>query len=256
MAVFGWKKSGFRTKSRGLDPEVFLRAAVKTLGISGLLSFTFYDSWIPFLLFSAPALFFFYRKERVRHILRQKALLKRQFLTAGDLLCDYLRSGYSIENAMQKSLAELRQLWGERSRIAEEWESIIRGISLGQPIETGFTVFAEKAGVAEIRDFADVFAAVKRTGGQIAEVLSAAAELIQDRFRTEEQIRTMVTQKQTEQRVMDLMPIAILLFVRFSAPEMVAVLYTTVLGRLVMTACLAVYAGAFFWAEKIVRIEA
>ena len=256
------KKAGSEGRKKTGRERYVLRAAeaaaaaARTLAVPGLLSYAFYDSAVPFLIVAAPALFFFLKKERVRHTVRRKELLKRQFLSAGNLLCDYLRSGYAVENAMQKSLTELRALWGDNSEIVREWENIVSGIRIGEPVETGLQRFAARSGIGEIRDFAEVFAAVKRTGGQIGEVLTSATELLSEKFRTEEQIRTMIAGKQFEQRVMDVMPIGILLYIRLSAPEMVSVLYTTLVGRLVMTGCLAVYILAFFWAEKIVKIEA
>ena len=243
-------------KEDRLRPAEAAAACAKALGILALLSYAFYDSWLPFLLLAGPAAAFFLKREKQRRALMRKELLKKQFLSAGDLLCDYLRSGYAIENAVRKSLAELIQLWGPDSPIVREWETVGRELSMGTPIEACFLDFAGRTGIEEIRDFAAVFAAVKRTGGQIGDVLHAAADLLSERFRTEEQIRTMIAQKRFEQRIMDVMPLAILLYIRLSAPEMVHMLYATLPGRFVMTGCLAVYVLAFFWAERIVRIGA
>ena len=49
--------------------------------------------------------------------------------------------------------------------------------------------------------------------------------------------------------------IGILLYVRTASPDLLKIMYTTLTGNLIMTVCLAVYAGAYFWSEKIMDIH-
>lgn len=71
------------------------------------------------------------------------------------------------------------------------------------------------------------------------------------KVQTEMQIETQIAGKQMEQRIMNLMPAAILLYICVTSPEMMQVMYTTAVGRVVMTVCLGVYGGAFGMAEKM-----
>ena len=54
-----------------------------------------------------------------------------------------------------------------------------------------------------------------------------------------------------EQRIMNWMPAGILAYVRLTSGDMMQIMYTTAVGRIMMTVCLAVYVGAFCLAEKM-----
>ena len=54
---------------------------------------------------------------------------------------------------------------------------------------------------------------------------------------------------------MNLIPLGILLFVRLTNPGFLDVMYSTWMGRGMMTACLILYGGAFLLAERIADIK-
>ena len=68
---------------------------------------------------------------------------------------------------------------------------ICRKLSVGQTSEEAAENLARRSGVAEIRQFAEVFSAAKRTSGQLAPILKDIAALLAQRQETEEEIRTM-----------------------------------------------------------------
>ena len=63
--------------------------------------------------------------------------------------------------------------------------------------------------------------------------------------------------KRYEQRVMNLVPFLIILYMNFSSPEFFRTLYTTVLGRITMTLCLCLllYVLSVWLAGRIMDIE-
>ena len=230
-----------------------VRYSCMAAGITAVFAFLFYDSLMVFLAAVVPAVLFFLRLQKKRIVRERKAALKKQFLSAGTLLSDYLRSGYAVESAVRQSTGELIEMWGADSDIVREWKIIGAGLSYNHPVEELFGQFADRTGIPEIRDFADLFAVVNRSDGQVTEVLKAKTDLMKEAYAAEEQIETLLTAKQFEQRIMDVTPILILLYIRFTSPELLGVLYSGLAGRLIMTAAIGVYAAAFFWAEQIVR---
>ena len=70
-----------------------------------------------------------------------------------------------------------------------------------------------------------------------------------------EAIQTEISGKKMEQKLMNLMPLFILLYVSFSFEGYLDGMYHNTLGILVMTACLAAYAGAYLLSEKIMAIS-
>jgi len=85
--------------------------------------------------------------------------------------------------------------------------------------------------------------------------VASVTGLLTEQFAVEDQIRTMTAAKRYEQRIMDVMPVGILMYIRLTSPGLLTVMYTTWTGRLAMTVCLAMYAAAFLWAEKIIAIK-
>ena len=68
-------------------------------------------------------------------------------------------------------------------------------------------------------------------------------------------IRDRITGKRLEQRVMVCMPLVITLYLRLTSPEYIDVLYGNVMGIIVMTICLLIYAAAVMLAQKITDIN-
>ena len=221
----------------------------------GLLSYVFYSSLLPMLLLSPAAAVFYLKRERKKRAEARDEQLKKEFLTGASLLGDYLRSGYSIENAIRGSVSELTEVWGEESGIVQEWKRMDKHMSLNMSAEEAFREFGQRTGIEQIREFSEIFSIVKRSGGKLHETVASVTGLLTEQFAVEEQIRTMTAAKRYEQRIMDVMPIGILLYIRMSSPGLLTVMYTTWTGRLVMTLCLGLYIAAYFWAEKISAIK-
>jgi len=219
------------------------------------MSFVFYDSLFPALILWLPAFWVYTRREVSGLRDRRKENLKKEFLFAAGLLGDYLRSGYSVENAIQSSEKELLQTFGEGSDILREWRGMGAAMRLNRTAEEVFRDLGRRSHIREINDFAEIFEVVKRSGGRLSEVIERVTDLLTETFAVEEQIKTALAAKQLEQKIMNLMPVGILLYIKVASGELLEVMYSSAMGRLVMSGCLLVYAAAYLWAEKILKIE-
>ena len=224
-------------------------------GLLCLLSYVFYDSFLPALLAGFPAAVFYLKRVRKQRAETRQEQLKKEFLTGASLLGDYLKSGYSIENAIRGSVNELTEVWGADSDIVAEWNRMGKSMSLSMSAEEAFRDFGQRSGIEQIRDFSEIFSIVKRSGGRLDESVTAVTSLLSEQFAAEEQIRTMTAAKRYEQKIMNVMPIGILLYIKMSSPDLLSVMYQTMTGRAIMTACLGLYIAAYFWAERIITIK-
>lgn len=220
-----------------------------------MVSEAFFDSLIPAGIAYLPLTFFYSRVRSAAVREAQKAKLKKQFLYAAGLLSDYLRSGYSIENALVRSQAELREVYGEESRIFSEWKLMAAGLGINRSVEEVFHEFGVRSEVEEIRSFSEIFGIVKRSGGQLGEVIGSITEILSGQFAVEEQIETMITAKRFEQKIMNLMPLVILMYIKWASPDFMAAMYEGIVGRLIMAGCLVIYAAAYFWSEQIMKMN-
>ena len=54
---------------------------------------------------------------------------------------------------------------------------------------------------------------------------------------------------------MNIMPLAMIFYLRMGNGEFMNILYTTFAGRVIMTVCLLIYLASYYIAEKIVDIK-
>ena len=65
----------------------------------------------------------------------------------------------------------------------------------------------------------------------------------------------MTASKQFEQRIMTMIPFFIVLYIDMTSPGFFNIMYSTGIGRILMTLCMAVYITAIAIARRIMKIE-
>ena len=85
--------------------------------------------------------------------------------------------------------------------------------------------------------------------------MNRAAELIGEEMEIEDEIRMQVVQRKAEGRIITVMPVLIILFLRTVSPDYIGVLYQTWAGRIIMSAALAVTIGTYLVIERITNVE-
>lgn len=86
-------------------------------------------------------------------------------------------------------------------------------------------------------------------------VVNHAVHVISDKIQVRDEILVVTAEKKLEQKLMNLMPFAIILYIDFSFPGFFKNMYETSAGAVIMTCCLIVYAAACLLAGKILQIE-
>ena len=224
------------------------------VGLSIFIALLFYHSLIPAIVFC----FAYIPGKKIYAKLLQrkrKEKLEKEFIEGISAFASAIRAGYSAENAIEEARAELGRLYEEKSMLAKEFSIIKRRLSIGNNIEDSLADLARRTDIKEIRDMADIFRVAKRSGGHLSEVLTDAVRMINERQKLKEEISTIMTAKRLEHRIMCLMPAGILVYVNVTSMEFVSALYSGVIGRIIMTVAIAVYAVAIMLGEKIMKIE-
>ncbi len=181
--------------------------------------------------------------------------MRIQFKDGILMMTSLLSAGYSPENTIQKVAFEMEMVWGKDADMTAEFRKMKNELSLNRPMEQLWNDFALRSGIEEAESFAEVFAVVKRSEGNVSIVIQWAVQRLNQRFQTEEQIQTMLEARKYEQKVMNFIPLIILFYINISSPEMISIMYRTIPGRIIMTGCLIVYIMAYLLAKKIVQIE-
>lgn len=224
------------------------------IGACGLASYVFYRSAVVFLiLIPFGACYPLYRREDLKK--ERARRLELQFKEGIQVLSSFLSAGYSLENGLALSIKELEVLFGKKEMITEEFLILCDGIRMNRPAEELFMDFGRRSGLEDVDNFAQVLSAAKRSGGELVEIIRQTAGIIRDKVQVKEEIHTMLASRIFEQKIMNLIPFLIVLYIDLTSPGFFSVMYGTWMGRGVMTMCLAAYAGALVMAGKILDIE-
>lgn len=225
-------------------------------GVSGLALtvYVFYRS-MPLFLVLLPACLAY--PLLLRGTLKKKRLeiLRLQFKDAILAVASGLNAGYSVENSFALALKEAERVYGSGAMICEEIRLLLAKVRMNGTFDEALEDFAERSGIDDIRSFAEVFLAARKSGGELMKIISKTAEIIGEKIRIREDILTATASRRMEQKLMSAMPALIVFYIDFSSPGFFDVLYETAPGRLLMTACLAVFLTAVWMAGKILEIE-
>lgn len=247
------KKDSSEYEFRLSFKEKALCLAVWT-AVSLFLGRLFFHSFVfsvPIVCLSPFVLKYF---KRIRKEKRQEDI-SSQFCDAMSAFAAALSSGFSPENAVAEAVSELERINGRKGYMQDELELIAKKLSIGESIENAFIGLSRKTGIREIEQMADVFSTAKRSGGSLPDILRHTVYMLEEKRRLKEEIRTIITAKKTEHRIMCLMLPFILLYINLTGSEFVSVLYEGVRGRVIMTAALAVFFLAVCLGERIIRIR-
>ena len=196
-----------------------------------------------------------YREQKRRIINKKKKELKVQFKDMLMVMSDSLKTGYSVSNALKESYKDMVSMYGRYSYICEELRIMISKIKLNVREEDIFKDFAKRTGLREAILFSRIFSVAKKTGGNMTEVIGSVTDSIVLKENVREEIEVSTTEKKTEQKIMTLIPMALILYVKMMSPDFLNIMYETNAGRIVMTICLVLYILAFLWAQKIVEFN-
>lgn len=237
-----------------LSIKEWIRYGLVGAAVCALTAYTFYRSLAAFgLLLPLGLAYPLWKRKDLRR--ERERRLTLQFKEGILTLSSFLSAGYSLENGLSMSLKELEELCGSDAMITEEFRCLVSGVKMNRPVELLLEQFGERSGIQDVDNFAQVFAVARRSGGELVEIISHTAGIIRDKVQVQEEIHTMTAARVFEQKIMNGIPFAIILYIDLTSPGFFHMMYTTWAGRAVMTLCLGLYAGAVILAERILAIE-
>ena len=220
-----------------------------------IAAYAFYRNAAVIIAFTAggAALFPLLKKSE----LREQRLwdLTLEFREAIWMVSGYINAGLSVENAFQAAAAELCKSYGKNAMITGEFESIVRDLHLNKPVERLLTDFADRSGLQDIRNFAEVFAIAKRSGGSLGEIIGHTTGVIRDRVAVMEEIRNMTAAQRYEQNIMTVLPFLLIIYIDLTSRGFLDVMYETAAGRIVMSFCLALLGVSRWLSRQILNID-
>lgn len=219
-----------------------------------ILLFLFYDSFIISAIGSLAGILFV-KVMKLYRLNQQKRAIKKQFKECLHAISTSISVGKSIENAFDMAYEDLSMLYSEEVFIMVEIKKIIAKVAMNTPIESALYEFALRANDEDISNFVTIFMASKRTGGNLREIMQSTSAVIHDKIEFLDNIYVLVTGKKFEHMIMMVLLPLFIFYLRINAADFIQVMYTTLVGRMVMSLSLLLYATSFYIGYKIVSLE-
>lgn len=225
-------------------------------GLLGLFfAMVFYNSWLGiFILF--PCLPVYQKREKEKLWQRRQKKLRGEFLEFLKLIIHGLEVGYSIEHCLEQVCIDYeREAEQEKSLIVPELLEMQRKLQMNIPVHEILKAFAERTELPEADSFTQIIEIARRSGGNLQSILKRTVNTMLEKEKILEEIETMISGKKIEQRVMSVMPVGILLYMKITSGNYMKPLYGNLFGIAIATIGLFLTLFAIIWSEKIVDIS-
>ena len=187
-------------------------------------------------------------------IAKQQRKLKLQFRDMLESLNTSLGAGKNVADSFNSVYEDLKMQYEENAYILKEMHVILSGMANNIEIENLLQNFGERSGLDDIKSFANVFRICYRKGGNIKDTIRSTHEILSDKMEMSEDIETVVTSNKTEQKVMMVMPIAIVALIKFSSPDFAAN-FATPTGIVSTTIAIIMFVISYFIGKAVLNIK-
>ncbi len=239
---------------RDIGKAEYLRAILQGSLLICVVSYLFYGNlWCAILM--SPYLIRYLKSWQKNTIQKKKQNFQLQFKEGILSLSSALNVGYSVENALREAWKDMKLLYRKEEPILREFAYMVRQLEMNMTVEQILNEFALRTEEEEVQTFVTVFAMAKRSGGDMISIIRNAVYQIGEKIDVKREIDTMMTAKKLEFRIMCAIPFAMICYLKLSFPEFMEVLYGNLLGVVIMTVCLGIYAVSYELGKRIVEVE-
>lgn len=219
------------------------------------IAFLFYHSFLLSILCGLVIILLrpFYEKYQVQ---RRRQKLTLQFKDMLYSLSSSIAAGRHMSEALCEAHDNLSNMYEKTEPIMLELAHMKKSIKENNESDKVLLEdFAKRASHEDISNFVQVYITCRSTGGDTESIIGKASTVLTDKMNIEREIRAITAQKKLEGRLISVMPAGMLLVLNLLSPAYISPLYTTVIGRLIMTAALLLTAYGIWLMERISRVE-
>ncbi len=192
--------------------------------------------------FAPMALVLFKRSQRFLRI-------EQQLPEALDLMVSALRAGHSLVSALRLVAHESPEPISGEFRIAFDEQNY------GLELRTALDNMVNRVPLQDLRIVVTAILIQKESGGNLAEVLDKASQLIRERFQLKRQVRVHTAQGRLTGWILSLLPVVLGVALYLVSPNTMSILWTRSIGiKLLYTSAVMTITGALI-IRKIVNME-
>ncbi|MGI9392946.1 MAG: type II secretion system F family protein, partial [Parvibaculales bacterium] len=161
---------------------------------------------------------------------RRLRAFEEKFVDAIDIIVRGVRSGLSVNQCLQIIANEMdAPVGGEFSRLMEN-------LDLGVSVSDALKRLSERVPSAEVQFFSVVLSVQQQTGGNLAESLQNLSHVLRERRKLRSKIISISQEAKVSAGIIGALPIVVSLALYFVAPEYITVMFTTLIGQILIAA--------------------
>lgn len=189
-------------------------------------------------------------------ISKRKDTILEQFRDLLYSLSFSISCGRSMTQALSESLDFWNTTYDENDYIIKEINVMLDKINKANQVDVDvLRDFAQRSGVDDINDFVNTFDLLKQTGGNMPLAINRASSLIGDKIGMERDIKTSLSQKILEGKIVAVAPLAMVGMIRLLSPNFIEPLYKSASGPLISTVSLGLMITSVYMIWRITKIE-
>jgi tight adherence protein B len=180
---------------------------------------------------------------------RRRRRLGAQLPDALALWAGLLRAGQGVSQGL------VRVAERQTAPLGDELRLLLRQYRMGMSLEQGMQELQDRVKLPDLGMLSTVLKANRELGGNLAESLQRLSELMRSRLAMEARIRSLTSQGRLQGWIVGLLPLFLLLVLRFMEPESIRLLVTRPAGWAALGVIAALELSGFLLIRRIVSIE-
>ena len=193
--------------------------------------------------FMAPA--YYVRFVRDRRVARIEAQLI-EFLPA---LGSSLRSGFAFKPAVEAAALQVS------APLGDELGTFLNDLNLGADSATALQDMGDRVGSRDLDVVITAIQVQRTTGGNLPEILDAAASALRDRERIRGEVKTFTAQQRMTGLVLSVYPVLVGLLLLAIMPSVWSKLFTETAGQMMLAIAVVLQVVGFLAIQRALKIE-
>ncbi|MCX5781189.1 MAG: type II secretion system F family protein [Elusimicrobia bacterium] len=176
-------------------------------------------------------------------------LFDNQLIEALGMLANSVRAGQSFMQALENMVKDTKD------PISSQFADALRQVKLGVSVNKALEEITERIRSKDLKIVITSINLARETGGNLGEILSRIADTMRERKKIRGKINALTAQGRMSGMVMGAVPFILLFVLYFIEPEIMGLLFTTLLGNLMLTVAVIMISLGMFVINKIISID-
>jgi tight adherence protein B len=239
------KKGSFKDRFLSLPPK--RQAFIIMLII--FLAVLLISSKVVFAIIASAAFMYFQWNSQKKKNKKLAALIDNQVIEALTTIKSAILAGQSLQNAIITTSHELKE------PIKSDFERISDELILGVDFDIVLLSASQKARSKEFRFMIDTIRLSKDTGASLSGIFDRIIESTTQRITLQGKVASLTAQGKLSGSVVSFIPFVVLFLMYFMQPELVKVLFNTLLGNILLLIVVIMIVIGSFIIRKMTEVE-